>query len=182
MWYQKALAHRQYSRDAITRIGILYGEGLGVDKDHILALKYFNKAAQLGDKEAMFCLGIAYENGYGVERNWESALKWYHMAAIMGHKEAQCSTAVYMYNGMGTISGERLYDQSFYWMNRAANAGNPTAQYFLGKYYTDGTGCSINYTEAVKWFCKAAAQGHKYAKQELYGLGFTFEDGELWLN
>lgn len=50
MWYQKALAHKQCSRDAITRIGILYGEGLGVDKDYILALKHFNKAAQLGDK------------------------------------------------------------------------------------------------------------------------------------
>ena len=51
-----------------------------------------------------------------------------------------------------------------------AGAGDAKSQYILGnKHYKDG-----NYTEAVKWYRKAAAQGHVYAT---HNLGNAYYNG-----
>jgi TPR repeat protein len=46
-----------------------------------------------------------------------------------------------------------------------ANGGNATAQSNLGVMYDEGYGISQNYTEAVKWYRKAADQGDASAQR-----------------
>lgn len=46
-----------------------------------------------------------------------------------------------------------------------ANAGDPYAQYMLGRLYLVGNGVLQDYVEAHKWFNLAAAGGHGYAAQ-----------------
>ena len=48
--------------------------------------------------------------------------------------------------------------------------GNSSAQNSLGACYYNGEGVEQNYTEAVKWFRKAAEQGHEDAKKKLKEL------------
>ena len=45
-----------------------------------------------------------------------------------------------------------------------AEKGDSTAQYFLGAMYAKGEGVPKDNAEAVKWFRKAAEQGHTDAQ------------------
>jgi TPR repeat protein len=50
---------------------------------------------------------------------------------------------------------------------KAAEMGNPQAQYCLGMCYLDGTGVSYNREIAIQWLQKAAQQGLPAAKAQL---------------
>ena len=56
-----------------------------------------------------------------------------------------------------------------------AKDGNPKAQYQLGNTYYFGEGIQHDYTEAVKWYRKAADQGYAGAQ---YNLGVAYHSGQ----
>ncbi|MEK6747200.1 MAG: tetratricopeptide repeat protein [Pseudomonadota bacterium] len=60
-------------------------------------------------------------------------------------------------------------------LKKAAEQGNPIAQARLGLYYA-GSGVSQDYTEAVKWYRKAATQGNITAEVNLAAYYGTRED------
>ncbi len=55
-----------------------------------------------------------------------------------------------------------------------AEAGDATAQYYLGVLYDHGEGVIRNYETAVGWYEKAAAQGHRDAQ---FNLGMIYYNG-----
>lgn len=57
---------------------------------------------------------------------------------------------------------------------REANSGNPKAQFNLGIMYLDGIGVTQSYSEAAKWFEKAAAKGDM---QSIYNLALMYSKG-----
>ena len=67
--------------DACYGMGLLYGNGFGVDLNDDLALKYYLTAAEKGHAEAQYSLGIMHQNGWGVPVNEEEGIKWYLLAA-----------------------------------------------------------------------------------------------------
>lgn len=76
-WYARAAA--QCSRDAtfaIVRLGSLHEHGLGGKKDVQAALKYYRRAAKLGDADAQNAIGFLYDTGRGVRQSYKRALKW----------------------------------------------------------------------------------------------------------
>ena len=66
--------------DACYGMGLLYGNGFGVDMNDELALKYYGIAAAAGHAEAQYNLGVMHQNGWGVPINEEEGLKWYRLA------------------------------------------------------------------------------------------------------
>jgi TPR repeat protein len=62
-------------------LGWMYTNGKGVPQDYSEAVKWFRKAAEQIDFEAMSNLGVAYENGQGVPQDYISAYMWYDLAA-----------------------------------------------------------------------------------------------------
>jgi hypothetical protein len=79
--------------------GRCYKNGDGVEKSAETAVKWYTKAAELGDSDAMFNLGVCYENGRGVEKSAETAVKWYTKAAELGHSTAMSTWACATVNG-----------------------------------------------------------------------------------
>ncbi len=75
--------------DACYGMGLLYGNGFGVDMNDDLALKYYGIAAEAGHAEAQYNLGIMHQNGWGVPIDEEEGLKWYRLAAEQGIVGAQ---------------------------------------------------------------------------------------------
>lgn len=71
-------------RDACYGMGLLYGNGFGVDMNDDQALKYYGMAADKGHAEAQYNLGVMYQNGWGVPLNEEEGVKWYLLAAEQG--------------------------------------------------------------------------------------------------
>ena len=70
-------------------MGLLYGNGFGVDMDDALALKFYGFAAEKGHADAQFNLAVMHQNGWGVPPSDETANKWYRLAAEQGVTPAQ---------------------------------------------------------------------------------------------
>ena len=67
----------------------LYANGLGVEKDAALALKYFLKAGNAGFVKAQYNLGKIYRDGIGVEADAVVSMDWFRQAAEQGYAKAQ---------------------------------------------------------------------------------------------
>ena len=76
-------------------MGLLYGNGFGVDMNDELALKYSGYAAENGHAEAQFNLAVMHQNGWGVPPSDESANAWYKLAANQGITGAQIALGRY---------------------------------------------------------------------------------------
>jgi TPR repeat protein len=68
-----------------------------------------------------------------------------------------------------------------------AETGNAEAQFALGNLYAEGKVVPNDFTEAAKWFRKAADQGHAQAQYTLgviysggHGVPVDFAEGYVW--
>jgi TPR repeat protein len=73
---------------SMTRIGLLYNNALGVERDVSSAAKWWRRAALLGDADGQAMLGAAYHLGAGVPRDPVIALAWLTRARIARSKFA----------------------------------------------------------------------------------------------
>lgn len=92
--------------------------------------------------------------------------------AQQGDMKAQSFIGETYYWGYENI--EKDYNKAFYWFRKAAEQGEPYAQYNLGCMYSKGQGVAQNDKEAMVWIEKAANQGIA-AAQNLAGT--YYEDG-----
>ena len=145
-WIRKAA--EQGHLQAQYKLALDYENGTGVRADFSEAAKWYRKAAEQGHVEAQYKLALAYENGYGITQDLSEAVKWYHKAAEQGYVEASRHLQ----------SAEVLL---------AAQNGNAEAQYNLALAYENGNGMTKDLSEAVKWYRKAAEQGHAGAQKKL---------------
>ncbi|CAB4373472.1 unnamed protein product [Rhizophagus irregularis] len=63
------------------------------------AFHWFQKAAENGEKRAMFILAACYNNGEGTVKNLEKAIYWNQKAAENGNTDAMINLANGYYNG-----------------------------------------------------------------------------------
>jgi TPR repeat protein len=68
----------------------------------------------------------------------------------------------------------RDYAEALRWYRKAADQGDPDAQYGLGLMYSLGQGVAQDYAESARWLHKAADQGNASAE---YGLGRMYHEG-----
>ncbi len=182
-WYYEAAKNGNVS--AFHYIGICYENGQGLPKDLKTALDCYIKVEDSGSSdEAESIIRVAIESGIAKTSEYfynrgntqynkkapgyvECAIIYYKKAAEMGSASAM--------NMLGHIyiSDDFFYDpyESYDWTLKAANLGNRDAQNRLGWVYEKGKcGKQQNLTEAVKWYEKAAAQGHIEAKKAVARL------------
>jgi TPR repeat protein len=65
--------------------------------------------------------------------------------------------------------------EAFHWLDRAAQANHPRAQYMLGILYAHGWGVSQDAERAVKWFTRSARTGYGPA---CFHLGWMVHKGD----
>ncbi|TAL27385.1 MAG: sel1 repeat family protein [Alphaproteobacteria bacterium] len=102
------------------------------------------------------------------------------MQAEQGTIDAQNRVGDLYFTGrLGNLDGtgiERNTAEAAKWYRKAAEQGNPRAQYMLGRFYSDGRSLPSNLQQAKMWFRKAAEQG--YAKAQ-FCLGAIYDrDGD----
>ncbi len=106
-------------------MGLLYGNGFGVDMNDEQALKYYGLAAEQGHAEAQYSLGIMHQNGWGVPIDEEVGMKWYRLAADQGVVGAQLALGrVY------AMDFSEKYDpiEAYKWFSLAAKFGDVDAK------------------------------------------------------
>ena len=85
-WYPLA---QKGNAESQNRLGYLYENGKGVERDYKKAVEWYLKAAEKNEPAAQFNLGVMYRKGRGVKKNDKIARSWYEKAAEQGHPIAE---------------------------------------------------------------------------------------------
>ena len=149
------------SNNALNMMGILYRDGLGVEKDHKQALNYFYAAAAEGNMLAEYNLGMYFYKGWRegkntVDQDYEKAAYWLKIAADKGYHYAQTQLGICYYEGKGFASID--YTQAAHLFQLASNQGNILGTYYLAKCYEHGNGVDQSNEKAFDLYCKASNQ------------------------
>ena len=103
---------------AAINLGVMYAEGLGVQKDAVEALMWLGPAALVGEPNAQMHLGVLLAEGIGGRTpNYEAAAAWYRAAADQGYPDAQVLLAFAYAIGEGVPED---YVEAHMWVNLAA--------------------------------------------------------------
>lgn len=176
-------------------LGKAYEAGNGVPRSDESAVKWYRKAADQGNADAENRLGVMYRIGQGVNRDEEEAVRWYHKAARQGNPQGMFNLGASYYNGDGVTADP---NRSYAWFLLAQEAGNPAAQdavrrsaeqgersgalLLIGAMYEKGDELPQSYSEAAKWYRKAAdltpEGGFKLASLLVDGKGVPKDYGQ----
>ena len=189
-------------KNAQYKLGQIYEEGKGLEKDLSKAGIWYIKAAhqgkiyskrkleelallgievaqqwliqqaEKGDPSAQLNLGYMYCKGKRVAVDRKKAFKWFSKAAQQGYAEAQFSLGCRYDNGEGIVEDKK---EAVKWYQKAAEQGHAKAQFNLGLMHYNGEGVVVDKEEALKWFRKAAYQGNAKAQ---VNLGLMYDKGE----
>lgn len=105
----------------------------GSEHQHKKALHYYEKGAELKDRDCMFALAESYQFGNVTPHNEAKAIDYYSKASQLFHPAALCTMGVLQYHGYGGV-GQNLIP-SLYCLSWAARQGNKDARAFLAVYY-----------------------------------------------
>jgi len=158
----------QGNAEAQFRLGVLYGNGDGVDIDHDKAVEWFSQAARQGHENALITLAWMYANGTGVEVDENRARELYLLAADHGSAKAQYVVAtMYRFAQYGV---EKDVAKALHYYTRSANQGFATAQFALGKLLVEGKLVEGDDITALQWLTLAHANGSKRAEEYIKEL------------
>lgn len=97
---------------AQNNLGGMYHAGIGVQKDYVKAMEWYQKAAEQGIAHAFYNIGDLHFRGLGVPQSNEIAFKNYKIAASHGMAIAQNNVGVFYMNG---ISVEKDTVEAYMW-------------------------------------------------------------------
>jgi TPR repeat protein len=128
--------------------------------DYAKAVAVWQPLAQAGDPDAQFNMGQAYKLGRGVKTNPGAAIDWYRKAAAQGHSRAEDNLGLLMFQ-QGDRAGALPY------LQRAADRGEPRAQYIVGTALFNGDLAAKNWVRAYALMTRASDSGLAQAKASL---------------
>lgn len=152
---QKRASEKPPSPQAMTLLGQLYASGAGVARSPEEAAKWYARAVDYGDREAMVALALARLNGDGVEKNPAEAAKLFKQAAELDEPEALYNLAVMRLQGLGLPRDAAAGARD---MKAAAELGQAEAQYAYAVLLREGAGVEKDPVAGALWLGRAAAQ------------------------
>jgi TPR repeat protein len=105
---------------AYVPIGVMYMDGLGVNRNYSAGVQWLKKGKSAGVIDANYHLGNAYEKGTGLTRDFRKAAELYHHAAMQGHGKAQNSLGYLYRQGLGV---KQDFLEAVKWYRLAADQG-----------------------------------------------------------
>lgn len=193
-WYKMAsdagIPRAQY------RLGMIYLNGDGVEKDIITAASLIKKSALANRAYALAQLGRMYQSGLGVDRSISEAIRYYRLAIKEdndGSESAEYSLALLYADGLGVPKDEKVAIKlmtdaanrghmeaceaiELYDLRKQAKSGNIECAVKLGKRLLQGEGVNYSPKEAVVWL-KRASDSHN--AEAMYLLGNIYISGKM---
>ena len=155
---------------AMTILGELYRDGLGVRTDVGEAARWYRLAAERGDVGGSFALALAYLQARGVPRDRDAARALLEKAAAQNHMGA-------LYN-LGLMAAEETppdFTKAAAYFQRASDLGAADASYALAILYKEGHGVPADGAQSVR-LLRIAAGEHILAAE--VDLGIAYFNGE----
>ena len=128
--------------------------------DYAKAVAIWQPLAQSGDPDAQFNMGQAYKLGRGVKTDPSAAIDWYGKAARQGHARAEDNLGLLMFQ-----QGDRA--DALPYLQRAAERGEPRAQYIVGTALFNGDLTAKNWVRAYALMTQASQSGLAQATASL---------------
>jgi TPR repeat protein len=145
-------------------LGLMYGHGIGVEKDPVESFNWYLLAAEKGDAQAQFNVALNYQHGKAVSKDPEAAIEYYTLAADQGYSAAQLNLGLmYLY---GTECPKDI-EKGFELIEESAKSGGLNALCALAVLYETGIGVEKDIVKAMNYFRKAAEMGSYEAKLSL---------------
>jgi len=193
---------KKSSRES-ARLGYAYSVGEGLEKNENKAYKWTLKAAEEGDRYAMYNIGLAYLYGRGTEVNYMKAVRWFNAAyekdvigsatqlafcyakgfgvqkdlnkAIEYYKQDVGKNYQEAYSGLGwAYESNKNYTDALEMYKQVSGRHQGWAEARVGSMYQYGNGVNKNHFDAVTWYKKAAAHGSSFAMNK---MGWFYEKG-----
>jgi TPR repeat protein len=144
-------------------------------KNYAAAKGWFERAAALGNADAMMGMSWIYANGRGVPKNETDAMRWRRMSAENGNVDA-------MYGiGKNYEQGENVpqdYAEAMRWYKKAADRKDAVSMMSIADLYEKGRGVTKDPAEAMRWLRKAADLGNSFAAYSI-GAHYLFAMGGI---
>lgn len=174
-WWLKA-ANQGHAR-AQGAVGALYDNGEGVKMNKLEAGKWFLKAAENGDITAQNTVALFYNTGapaLGFEQNKAESEKWYRRVFVPREHLSQDDRLILAVNYEFGLGVKQDKTKALEMYKELAEEGHATGQVFFGNsyYYAE------DYTEAAKWYRKAAEQDYPGSYLPQSKLGDMYRDGK----
>ena len=154
-------------------------------EDYVAARRWYEKAAALGNAEAMKGMSWIYGNGRGVPKDEAEFFRWLRMSAENGSTDAMWLI------GRAYEDGENLpkdYSEAMRWYHKAADRNDTSSMRSIAQLYEDGRGVTQDFDEAMRWFRRAADLGdfvaaYSVAVHYLYAKGVAKDEskGREWM-
>ena len=172
-WYVKA-ANQKY-KEAYFQIAWAYQFGLGIAQDYIEANKWWLESFKAGDVVAAYNLAQNLRNNCGAENaDRKEIFDLYLAAAKGGHKNSFFRVAWAYDQGEGV---EQDYVEANKWWLKSAELGDASAQYNLANNLYNARGVEkADIENALKWYERAAKQGHEKAANQLEKINETLKN------
>jgi TPR repeat protein len=155
---QATLRIEKNSKDAaaMTLLGELYNQGLGVPVDPVKAAEWYKLAARQGDRQALSALGLMALDGRGMPKNGSQGRAWLEQAAAKGEPRAAYNVALLLLSSGSPDDLRRAIEL----LRLAGEAEIAEAQHSLGVLALNGRGMERDTAEAARWFERAARNGN----------------------
>ena len=167
--------------DAIINLARLYQLGLGVDKDTKKALEFYLQAAGLGEIYAVREAAKIYivgEEGV-VDKDLDKASELLKKTADVDLES--CVLLAFVLREMCELENNyswKLAEESFHYMLKAANEGDPNAMYCVAYSYMEGRGVLWDIEKARLWFEKTLNKNHRTEEINNILVNYFSEDSD----
>ncbi len=178
--YNAFLTMEQISQDPSYwqyRLGKMWALGYGVEKNHIEAVRWYEKAVEWNNPFAAYALGSLYHYGEGVEQDMERAIELYTLAAT--HPAKPNSYAQYQ---LGQLSedaeaAEKWYRLAYRGFRRIEQQLPDDKLYHrLGNMLMQGLGTEKDLTKAREYLHKAILMDNTDA---IYSMGKLYLETDI---
>ena len=190
------MAAKQGESEALMRLGHMYYQGEGTEADTGKAIECYEKAWNAGNPMAGTMLGLIYIYGFDDEESAKKGISYFYQAGQEGDIDAFREIALCILYGRRIPKDEsqglailkklaeeneplsitalgnwymnqKEPDKALPYFRRAADMGEPNAEFALGYCYFSGTAVPRNLRKAQELFQRAALKGQKEAEKEL---------------
>lgn len=151
-------------------LGLMYLKGWDVEEDFETAIGLLTSAAENDD---LFSMDKLTDLLYAEDNDYSDGYRWENI--VVDKIEEQIAKEVpfaYYLKGCYCSTGYQYEDdcyEAFDNIKKAAELGLPKAQFKLSEFYSSGTGCPMDDSEANRWLQKAAENGY-YKAEGKYGI------------
>ncbi len=150
---------------AMNALGLFYMNGMFMDKDTVMGIKWLESAGAGGYAEAYHNLGVSYKLAHhGMAQDLTRAFGYYMAGADSGSVSCMYDAGYMLYKGLGC---RQDYAGAAELFRAAADYDHPAAMYMLGLCYRNGYGVERSEGQAEFYLNRAAVMGSRAAMEEL---------------